>query len=227
MLQTCSQGVDLCLFIFPFRCASSFDNLPTHRQNFSPALIGSARDAAASLPSRLKKWGVRLLSTQNPAEQLHGGAGVYTAVQTCNTHIAPQSIHRIPRVGKRTSRRPASRSTASQISRLAAPASRRMRPRRSTVIRVLLAALASISSTERLSISSAASILAEASPTCRCVMAASSCFSCDVYGNASALRLSLPGAATSRIRIRRGTCRFFEILVEMPVALNLPHRLSS
>src|SRR5258708_18484893 len=50
--------------------------------------------------------GVRLLSTQNPAEQLHGGAGVYTAVQTCNTHIAPQSIHRIPRVGKRTSRRP-------------------------------------------------------------------------------------------------------------------------
>src|SRR6266404_2181945 len=99
-------GVGSCLFIFPFRCASSLDNVPTHRQNFSPALIGSARDAAASLPSRLKQWGVRLLSTQNPAEQLHGGAGVYTAVQTCNTHIAPQSIHRIPRVGKRTSRRP-------------------------------------------------------------------------------------------------------------------------
>src|SRR5260370_38799825 len=50
--------------------------------------------------------GVRLLSTQNPAEQFHGGAGAYTPVQTCNTHIAPQSIHRISRVGKRTSRRP-------------------------------------------------------------------------------------------------------------------------
>jgi hypothetical protein len=40
---------------------------------------------AASLTSRLEQWGVWLLSTQNLAEQLHGGASVYTPVQTCNT----------------------------------------------------------------------------------------------------------------------------------------------
>jgi hypothetical protein len=51
----------------------------------------SCADGSAN---RLKQRGVRLLSTQNPAEQLHGGAGVYTPVQTCNTHIAPQAIHR-------------------------------------------------------------------------------------------------------------------------------------
>src|SRR5258708_34570548 len=76
------------------------------RAKFAPQRTPSAQDAAASLPSRLKQWGVRLLSTQNPAEQLQGGAGVYSCVQTCNPHITPQSIHRIPRVGKRTSRRP-------------------------------------------------------------------------------------------------------------------------
>src|SRR5260370_23446362 len=53
-----SFGVGSCLFIFPFRCASSFDNPPTHSQTFSPALIGSARHTAALIPSPVKQSGV-------------------------------------------------------------------------------------------------------------------------------------------------------------------------
>jgi len=73
---------------------------------------------------------------------------------------------------------PASMFTASQISWLANPASRQMRVRSSSVIRsASRAPLASSAVTERLITLSAASIFADASPSCRCVTAASSCLS--------------------------------------------------
>ena len=68
-------------------------------------------------------------------------------------------------------------------------------------------------SEERLSISSAASILADASPACRCVIAASSCFSYQVYAmprcgafskNSSRAAFAIPKAGNTRLVAKKG-----------------------